>query len=164
MEVFIVRHAWAGHFGDPEWPDDSLRPLDAEGRKRFGRMVAKLARGGLAPTLIATSPMARCLETAQVLAAKIDAAAEVVVHDELLSGGDLDALLAWTAGQAKRHSQIAWVGHEPDVSNHAAALLGCRAEAMRFSKGAVCAIRFADAPERRRGPAAWLATAKILIC
>ncbi len=126
MELFLVRHAWAGHFGDPEWPDDSLRPLDAAGRKRFGRMAAKLARGGLAPTLIAASPMARCLQTAEILAAKIGVAAEVVVHDELLSGGNLDNLLAWTAEQAARHAQIAWVGHEPDASNHAAALLGCR--------------------------------------
>ena len=164
MDLFIVRHAWAGHFGDPRWPDDSLRPLDAEGRKRFARMVAKLAGGGLAPTRIATSPMARCLQTAQVLAAKIGVEAEVVVRDELLSGGSLDDLLAWTAEQATHHPQIAWVGHEPDVSRHAAALLGCGQEAMRFGKGAVFAIRFADVPCRTAGQLRWLATAKILNC
>ena len=26
MDLYIIRHAWAGHFGDPAWPDDSQRP------------------------------------------------------------------------------------------------------------------------------------------
>jgi len=49
MDLFIIRHAWAGHFGDPAWPDDAKRPLSDEGRKRFANMVKKLADRGLTP-------------------------------------------------------------------------------------------------------------------
>ena len=90
--------------------------------------------------------MARCLQMAQILAAKIGVEAEVVVRDELLSGGSLDGLLAWTAEQATHHPRIAWVGHEPDVSRHAAAPLGCGPGGDAFRQGRGLAIRFAAAP------------------
>ena len=49
MDLFIIRHAWAWHFGDPAWPDDSQRPLSEEGRRRFARLVHELADRSLKP-------------------------------------------------------------------------------------------------------------------
>ncbi len=51
MDLYIVRHAWAGHFGDPQWPDDAQRPLTEEGKQRFARLVEKLAARDFAPSL-----------------------------------------------------------------------------------------------------------------
>jgi phosphohistidine phosphatase len=164
MDLFIIRHAWAGHFGDPDWPDDSKRPLSDEGRRRFARFAAKLADRGLAPTLIATSPMTRCVETAAVLAAGVAGGPEVVARDELLPGGSVAELAAWTAQQAERHQRIAWVGHAPDVSQYAAAMLGQTQGGIRFAKAAICAIRFAGPPQLGGGQLRWLATAKLLGC
>ena len=48
MNLFIIRHAWAGHAGDPAYPDDSQRPLTDEGRNRFRRMVEALSPQGVA--------------------------------------------------------------------------------------------------------------------
>ena len=56
MDLYVIRHAWAGHFGDPEWPDDSQRPLTPDGMKRFARMVEILTDRGFQPQIIATSP------------------------------------------------------------------------------------------------------------
>ncbi len=164
MDLFIVRHAWAGHFGDPAWPDDSQRPLSDEGRRRFARMVAKLADRGLAPQWIATSPMARCVQTAELLADGVPGRPEVVACAELLPGGDVAELVAWTARQAERYGRIAWVGHAPDVGQHAAAMLGQGEGCIRFGKGAICAIRFPGPPELGGGELRWLATAKVLGC
>jgi phosphohistidine phosphatase len=164
MDLFIVRHAWAGHFGDPTWPDDSQRPLEAAGRRRFARLVAELSDRGLAPDLVASSPMKRCMETAELLAEGVSGHPEVVARDELLPGGSVAELVAWTARQAERHGKIAWVGHAPDVGHLAAALVGPGEAAIRFGKGAICMIRFPDLPQLGAGELRWLATAKLLGC
>jgi len=164
MDLYVIRHAWAGHYGDPDWPNDALRPLTPEGRERFVRMVAELLQRGFAPKLIATSPMVRCRQTAEVVASVAGGNAEVIQLDELLPGGDLEALLAWTAKQAQQHDQIAWVGHAPDVGTLAAELIDHPDGWIRFAKGAVAAIHFHEAPQIADGQLRWLLTAKLLGC
>ncbi len=44
MKLYIVRHGLAGEHGDPRYPDDRLRPLTDEGRKRFANTVKALRR------------------------------------------------------------------------------------------------------------------------
>ncbi len=91
MLLYIVRHAEAGQHGDPHWPDDSLRPLTAKGRKRFSRLVKKLARRDFAPTLIATSPLVRCRQTAQAILDRLDG------RPKLLELAELRRALNWPA-------------------------------------------------------------------
>lgn len=163
MDLYILRHAWAADRDDPRWPDDDLRPLTEEGAERFARMVATLADRGLKPQIIAASPLVRCVETAQILAAGVGKA-EVVMLEELRPGSDLDALMRWTVRQARKHQQIAWVGHSPDVDRLAAATIGDGQCLIRFSKGSVAAIRFDDVPAVGSGELRWLVTAKVLGC
>jgi phosphohistidine phosphatase len=162
MDLYIVRHAWAGHAGDPEWPNDAVRPLSPKGKRRFRRMAEKLAGRGVTPDVIASSPLVRCMETAEILAKAVPGGAEVVPRDELLPGGDLNALLAWTRQMADDYGQIAWVGHAPDVGRLAAAAIGWHDGAFDLGKGAVAAIRFGNPPELGKGEMRWLVTAKIL--
>jgi len=164
MDLSIIRHAWAGQYGDPDWPDDSLRPLTPEGRNRFAAMVGILSKRGLAPKLIASSPMVRCLQTAQILAEGLSDRPEVIERQELLPHGDLKSLLDWTARQAGEHSQIAWVGHAPDVGHITAALIGGQNASIRFAKGAVAALRFDGPVDFDAAELRWLATAKLLNC
>ena len=161
MDLYIVRHAWAADRGDPQWPNDDLRPLTEEGRARFARMVAKLAERGMTPEIVASSPLVRCVETAQLLAAGAGKV-EVVERDELRPGSDLRGLLRWTARQAGQHQRIAWVGHVPDVNRLAAALIGGEEGLIHFAKGSVAAIQFDGLPTLRGGELRWLVTAKVL--
>jgi phosphohistidine phosphatase len=158
MLLYIVRHAWAG---DPQASNDDLRPLTDDGRKRFARMARRMVEAGVAPRLIATSPLVRCVETAQILASEI-ADSQIVKLNSLCPGGDWDALLHWTAGHAADHDQIAWVGHVPDVNHLTAALIGQGASSIHFAKGAVAAIEFEDRPAFAQGELRWLVTAKLL--
>ncbi len=164
MDLYIIRHAWAGEYGDPQWPDDTQRPLTKKGRKRFAAMVGILSRRGMEPSVIATSPMVRCRETAEILAEGLIERAEVIDRQELLPHGDLDSLLKWTAQQAEEHSQIAWVGHAPDVGQLTAALIGQPNASIRFAKGAVAALRFVGPVEIGGAELRWLATARLLDC
>jgi phosphohistidine phosphatase len=162
MELYIFRHAWAGQFGDPQWPDDSKRPLTEKGKKRFALVADVLAGRGVEPTLIAASPMVRCRQTADILADQMDGRAEIVEREDLLPEGSFEKLWQWTVEQSERHEQIAWVGHCPQVNEYAALLIGLSNGSIRFSKGAVAAIRFEAEPKPGTGELQWLATAKIL--
>jgi phosphohistidine phosphatase len=162
MDLYIIRHAWAGHFGDPRWPDDSKRPLTEKGKKRFTVMADILVERGVEPTLIATSPMLRCRQSADILAANLAGRAEVVERKELLPEGDFESILAWTFEQAQQHAQIAWVGHCPQVNQHTAMLIGLSDGSIRFSKGSVAAIHFGDVLVPSEGELQWLVTAKML--
>jgi phosphohistidine phosphatase len=163
MDLYIVRHAWAAERDDSCWPDDDMRPLTAEGKERFAGVVKKLVGCGMTPGVIAVSPLVRCVETAQLLAAALDGP-KIVELDELRPGSDLQGLVRWTARQAAKHGRIAWVGHAPDVSHLVAALIGDGGSLIHFAKGAVAAIRFDGEPALGNGELQWLATAKTLGC
>ena len=160
--LYIVRHAYAGQHGDPRWPDDSLRPLTGKGRKQFGRVVKKLARRGFAPEVVATSPLVRCRETADLVCERLTPPPELVELDALEPGSRLEALVEWSNERAV--DTLAWVGHAPDVDRLAASLLGMRDGGIAFAKGAVAAIRFDDKIAPGEGELAWFANPKILKC
>jgi phosphohistidine phosphatase len=162
MQLYVVRHAYAGQRGDPQYPNDDLRPLTKKGRKRFRRLVKKLARRGFAPKLVATSPLIRCRQTADVIAKRLALVGQVVELDALRPNSQLDELVQWTNEQAA--DAVAWVGHSPDVEQLVAHLIGSREGAVAFAKGAICAIEFDDRLVPRQGEMAWLASPKMLGC
>ena len=161
MLIYIVRHAWAFQHGDPRWPDDSQRPLEEEGAERFAKVVKRLVERGFAPARIATSPYVRCRQTAEIVAEHVPGAPRLVELDALRPGSDLAALIEWSR-DSDDAGDVCWVGHAPDVSHLAAALLGDGNAALRFAKGATAAIRFDDQIEAGGGELQWLATAKLL--
>ncbi len=164
MDLYIVRHAWSEERDSSRWPDDGLRPLTDAGKKRFAEVAQKLVRRGLAPQMIASSPLVRCVQTAEILAAAAGGSPEVVYLDELAPGSDLDGLLKWTVRQSRQVDRVAWVGHEPDVGQLIAALIGQQEAQIRVAKGGAAAIRFDERPAEGSGELQWLVTAKILGC
>ncbi|MHB8899844.1 MAG: SixA phosphatase family protein [Thermoguttaceae bacterium] len=164
MILYIVRHAWAGEQVDPQWPDDSQRPLTEAGKTRFARVAEILAGRGLNPEVVATSPYRRCRQTAEIIAAIAPSRPQVVPVDHLAPDGDPGRLVAWTAAESSRWERIAWVGHAPDVGDLAAALVSDRGASIHFSKGAVAAIEFEGAVALGGGELQWLVTAKVLGC
>ncbi|MBL9122595.1 MAG: histidine phosphatase family protein [Planctomycetaceae bacterium] len=162
MIVYIVRHAWAEERDSERYPDDNLRPLTRGGSKRFARVARKLAKRGVAPTIIATSPLVRCRQTAEILAARMPGNPPLVELAALAPSSRLETLLRWNAEQAQ-HAEVAWVGHAPDVEELAATLIGDMQARLRFNKGSVAAIECAPG-ESGFGTLLWLATARLLGC
>jgi phosphohistidine phosphatase len=162
MKLYIVRHGLAGEHGDPRYPDDRLRPLTDEGRKRFANTVKALAAAAMKVSVIATSPLVRCRQTADILAERLPGKPKLVELEALEPGSDLNKLIDWSNAQGV--DEIAWVGHAPDVSDLAGHLIARSYAQIRFSKGAVAAIEFDDLITRAGGELQWLATAKLLGC
>jgi len=163
MILYIIRHAWAEERGGA-WSSDAERPLTEEGRQRFARMIKMLAEREFAPQVIATSPLVRCRQTAEIVARHAPGKPQIVERPELEPGGDLEGILRWTRDQAGDREEVAWVGHAPDVGHMAAALVGQGGCAIRFAKGGIAAIRFDGPVGAGQGELWWLLTAKILGC
>jgi phosphohistidine phosphatase len=161
MLLYIIRHAWAEERDEDAFPDDEHRPLTKEGRKRFRKLVKALAERGFAPVEIATSPLVRCVETAEIIAEVVPSRPQVTLVEALSPGSKLDALIEWTRQRAG--GDVAWVGHAPDVGRLTAALIGDPYSAIRFTKGAVAAIEFDRPPAPGQGELAWLVSAKLVL-
>jgi phosphohistidine phosphatase len=162
MLLYIVRHAFAGQHGDPRYPDDDLRPLTKKGRNRFSRLVKKLARRGFEPTLVATSPLVRCRQTAQVIVDRLGSSAQLMELSELAPGSELAGLVAWT--NAQKQETVAWVGHAPDVDRLTAMLIGSGSSQVSLTKGAIAAIEFPDHIASGDGELRWLVTPTVMGC
>jgi phosphohistidine phosphatase len=162
MTVYIVRHAWAEDRDEAAYPNDDLRPLARKGRKRFRRLARRLAKRGLDAAHIATSPLVRCRQTADILAEYAPSEPLITELDALRPQSQLEPLLEWTCQQEGR--DVAWVGHAPDVDELAAALVGDQKASIRFDKGAVAAIDFDGPPAAGQGALRWLTIAELLKC
>lgn len=155
--LYIVRHAWAEDQGPGV--DDHARPLTKKGRKRFAAMMERLRDAGMEVDVVATSPLVRALQTAEILADALPNRPPVEVVDALAPASDWQALVEWTADQDA--ARIAWVGHMPCVARLVALTIGDGSAAIRMQKGAVASIRLDDGPGQP-GELEWLATDAIL--
>ncbi len=112
MRLLLIRHADALP-GDP----DELRTLSPEGRATARELGQRLARRGVRPNAILTSPLLRARETGEALGAALECTAEP--HDALAPGATADGLRAAVAG---RGDTVIAVGHQPDCGQIAAEL------------------------------------------
>ena len=160
MFLYIARHAWAGEYGEPRWPDDSLRELTPDGIERYTKVVQALADRGFNPDCIATSPYIRCRQTADIVAKYTANKPSIDELAALEPGSEIEPLLEWSRAQGD--ANICWVGHSPDVEHLTAELIGDGAASIRFAKGSVAAIDFEDEINTGAGQLYWLVTAKLL--
>lgn len=151
--LYLVRHAVA------EEPAagiaDEARRLTRRGRKRFARLVRRLAAAGLEIDLVATSPLVRARETAAVLAENLPVAPRIDVVDALAPPADWQALVEWTIQQDA--ARVAWVGHAPCIGRLVGLAIGDGTAAVRMQKGAIACVRLDDGPGLA-GELDWLAT------
>ncbi len=159
MNLYIVRHAWAEDRDETRWPDDSQRPLTEDGEKRFRKFLKHLADARFWPEVIASSPFVRCMQTAELIAKRVKDCPVIKELPGLAPGSNLDALIEWTNQHGS--GDVAWVGHDPDVTHLAGGLIGDATAAIHFKKGAVASIRFNGPVQRGQGQLMWLATAKL---
>jgi phosphohistidine phosphatase len=151
-ELYIVRHAIAAERGS-EWPDDTKRPLTEEGIGRFKSAVKGLRRLGVELDEIFTSPLVRARQTAELLAAGVEGKPPVKVLDALAPGHTSSSVMMNLARVAKRR-RIALVGHEPELGELAAHLIGA-GRALPFKKGGVCRIDLGSLTSKRAASLVW---------
>lgn len=112
--LFLIRHAKSS------WDDAALsdreRPLDARGKRDAPAMGERLARRDVKPDLIVSSPAARALATAQIIARKLDYKLKDIVVDDRLYACSADDLLKVICGIADRQEHVMLFGHNPEIT------------------------------------------------
>lgn len=122
MELYFLRHGRSVPRSD--WTvDDALRPLTDEGRAAMVREAATLARLGLEPDVILTSPFLRARETAQIAASALGILERLETDDRLSSGFGPKQLRKVLRDHADA-ARVMLVGHEPDFSQTIGKLTG----------------------------------------
>jgi phosphohistidine phosphatase len=156
LELLLLRHGIAEDADpcDPAGPElaDARRPLSAAGRRRTMAVLKVLVRLDLRADLLVTSPLLRAHQTAE-LALAAGLAQQLSRSEALAPGGDA---LAWVRqGQAAADApwpdgRVVLVGHEPDLGNLAAALIGAPAGSIVLKKAGVALLACsAGAPSAR---------------
>jgi phosphohistidine phosphatase len=155
MHLLLIRHAIAADRSDFE-SSDELRPLTEEGKKKMQRAARGLRVAVPSIELLATSPLVRAVATGAILEeAFADQRPRLVVReiDELRPGAEPDDLLGWLDLQSA--DPIALVGHEPDLSELLARLIGAARPFHRFRKGGAACVAFPGRVEAGAGTLVW---------
>ena len=157
MQLLVVRHAIAEERDvfARTGADDDLRPLTDEGRKKMARAARGLRFLVPALDLVASSPLVRAQQTAQIVAS----AYGIGVSEStpaLEPDARLESFIQWIEPHAGK-KVIAVVGHEPHLSALVTWLIsGLDDSRVVLKKGAACLLEFAARPKRAGAVLLWL--------
>ena len=119
--LLLLRHAKAVPAMEPLVDID--RPLAERGERDARRIGERLRRQQLHPTLLLTSPAARALRTAQLVAREIDYPLETIAVDRRLYLAEPPAIVEIIAAQNDAVKTLLVVGHNPGLTELAHRLL-----------------------------------------
>ncbi|OYD95469.1 phosphohistidine phosphatase SixA [Nostoc sp. 'Peltigera membranacea cyanobiont' 210A] len=122
MELYLIRHGIAEDKG--LGIKDEERSLTKEGRQKTEKVAQKLVKLGLNFDLILTSPFVRARQTADILIGeKLSFQLEESSH--LAHDGQISSWLKdWLEPRNySQNTQLALVGHEPDLTSWAEILI-----------------------------------------
>lgn len=159
VEVYLIRHGIAAERGK-EWPDDSKRPLTPEGLVSLRKEARALNKLGITFEQIVSSPLVRTRQTADVFSEELKGHPEIVLSDALAPAGTPPAVVTEIVKHVRK-ARLALVGHEPNLGELAAELIGARAP-LEFKKGGICRIDFDVLPPKGTGRLRWFLTPKML--
>lgn len=145
LDLIFLRHGLA------DWPNwkgsDDDRPLTEDGKKETHEVAAFLAKLGVKPEKIFTSPLPRAAQTAEIAAEHLQA--PLITSDCLAKGftaRKLSQLL-----EKEKIDIVMLVGHEPDFSSVIEKLTG---GAVKLKKSGVARLRIDR--DKLKGQLHWL--------
>lgn len=136
-QLWLLRHGEAETHG---LRPDAERALTERGIEQARAAGQALARLGIAPELVFTSPKVRARDTALLACRALGI--EPVEHGPLAFGFDAGEALALVAAGEEGQGPVLVVGHEPDFSQVVCELTGARID---MKKGAVAGVRLEGA-------------------
>ena len=154
-ELYIMRHGLAVARGSVGFADDAERPLQPEGKEKMREIADGLKRVGVELDWVVTSPLVRAMETAKIIAESLASTTAMDVCEAMRPGGSPEDVIAFLAKRPSR-TRVLVVGHEPDLSELAARLIGAGSHAnLVFKKGGCAMVSFEDFPPRSPGQLEW---------
>jgi phosphohistidine phosphatase len=155
MDLFILRHGKAEQSSDRA---DGKRALTADGKDEMRKIGKWMQQKKFRFNVIATSPLTRAYETAEIVARSLGQKERLVVWEELGPGGDLDAL-SYRASLYGEDAAIILIGHEPMLSTLISRIIsGYDTGSLVLAKGGLAKIRNFSFDKRPSGELQWLLT------
>ena len=157
MNIYLIRH------GDAEKASalkkDFDRTLTPEGEKKI-----KIAAEGwklLIPQFshIISSPLVRALQTAEIVAQVYKFTGKIITDKRLIFGNRTEELID-LANEVMGHD-MAFIGHEPDFSEHVSNLISNSSAKIDFKKGMIAKISFSAKAKMSRGVLEFLIPPKV---
>ena len=161
MKLLIMRHGIAAE--REEWKAaDELRPLTSEGIEKTRRAVMGLCAiwNEEQIALIASSPLLRATQTAEIAHEALKVKSEIAIWPEL----EHASFAPLTARLKTHHQSTLMVGHEPGLSQFVSQLLTGSAHGLSIAwkKAAVCALDVEFSEDELKARLLWFATPKQL--
>ncbi len=139
MNLFFLRHGKAFPRG-PKWRPDSKRPLTREGEQKMREAARGLQSLESSFDLILSSPYARALRTAEILAG-FYGPKKLFETNTLVPEASPQDIIDEINGNFAAFDHIVLVGHEPFLSGLISTLLsGGDGLSIDLKKGAVCKL------------------------
>lgn len=163
MDLYVMRHGKAEDRGTI--PGDYSRNLTVVGRDEVRKIAGSLRDMRLHLDYIATSPLNRALQTAEILSKRLRVKGDLRKWDELKPEGDPGAVYR-RLSELPLESSVLIVGHEPSLSNLILDATGHTREAragLVMKKAGLAKISvYSTNPRRFSGSLVWLLTPKLL--
>lgn len=156
MRVLVIRHAIAEDRRDfaKTGREDGARPLTKAGRAKMRQGAAGLRKLVPHVNVLAASPLARAIETAEIVA-KAFGGLRVAQVAALTPSKPVNTLLHWLQGQPAG-ATIALVGHEPHLGVFVSWLLtGLQESFVEMKKGSACLLDFQKDVKPGRAKLLW---------
>jgi phosphohistidine phosphatase len=157
MNLFFLRHGKAQPRGSI-WASDSKRLLTPEGEKKMAEAVRGLQALELSFDLILSSPYARALRTAEILA-EVYGAKKLFETNHLIPEASPRDIVDEINGNFASFEQVVLVGHEPFLSSLISTLVtGGEALSIDLKKGALCKLSIEKLSFEKCARLDWLLT------
>ena len=164
MNLLVIRHAIAEDkeaFAE-SGRDDDQRPLTQAGRGKMRRAAQGLRVVAGRVALLASSPLVRARETAEIVAPELGAS-RVEIVEALRPDQSYDELVKWLRSHSMPNDDgdrvVAVVGHEPHLSGLVTWLMtGGDDSRVELKKGAACLVHFDGPPRKGEGVLRWALT------
>jgi phosphohistidine phosphatase len=161
VDLFILRHGKAGQSSDN--PNDGTRALTDEGRNEIRDVARWMRSKKFRFDVIATSPLTRACETAEIVARSLGQKDRLEIWEELAPGGDPDTICGHVA-QYSRDATVIIVGHEPSLSFLIGRIItGGGTASLVLAKGGMAKIRDFSYDNRPSGDLQWLLTPRQML-
>ncbi len=152
LNLFILRHASAGT-QRPNPKIDVKRPLDKDGKRHCLHLAHVLSAMKLSFDLIISSPLKRCLQTAQLVGTEMGYEAKIL-HAKALQPDASYAQFQRLVHECRTYENVLMVGHNPTVTMFLGQLIGTPSQdgasfgtaRVRMRKGALARVSLDRGP------------------
>ena len=161
MNIHLLRHGVAAALGQENNFRDEQRALTAEGIEKIRQAAQGLKRLQVDFDLVASSPLVRARQTAEIVVEVLKFRQPLDEWDELVPEGAVDAVLR-RLQDFRECKSVLLVGHQPGIGCIASYLVfGDARVSLPFKKGALFCVQANDPPPWA-GELLWMLPSRML--